>query len=79
MCITVEGRKRPLLVPFGGFELQDVYESFEDSGNTYTQLKEAFRTYFERIKVLKYSSFRRQYKQKKKWPAVVALMIQMNR
>ena len=35
------------LLHFGGFELQDVYESFEDSGNTYNNLKQAFYTYFE--------------------------------
>ena len=32
MNITEEGRKRALLLHFGGFDLQDIYESIDNSG-----------------------------------------------
>ena len=46
MNIIQEPRKQALLLHYGGFELQDIYESFVDTGNTYETLKTAFTNYF---------------------------------
>ena len=45
--ITEEKRKRALLLHFGGFELQDIHDSLDTSGETYDTLKTALAHYFE--------------------------------
>ena len=47
MNITEEGRKIALLLHFGGFDLQDIYEGIDNSGEAYEQLVQAFANYFE--------------------------------
>ena len=47
MNITTDPRKRALLLHYGGFELQDVYESLLNTGTTYAELKTAFAAYFD--------------------------------
>ena len=47
MNIAQEERKRALLLYYGGFELQDVFESLTDTGTTYAELTAAFADYFD--------------------------------
>ena len=47
MNINNEQRKRALLLHFGGFDLQDIYDSVEKTGDTYEQLTQTFTSYFE--------------------------------
>ena len=47
MNITNEDRKRALLLHFGGFELQDIHDSLDNSGRTHKELTTAFTNYFE--------------------------------
>ena len=45
--INTEGIKRALLLHYGGFSLQDIYELLDNTGITLAELNTAFTTYFE--------------------------------
>ena len=45
--INTEARKRALLLHYGGFSLQDIYESLDNTGTILAELNTAFTTYFE--------------------------------
>ena len=47
MDVEKEERKRALLLYYGGFELQDICDSLENTGHTYDILKAVLATYFE--------------------------------
>ena len=47
MDVEKEERKRALLLYYGDFELQDIYDSLDNTGATYDTLKTALNTYFE--------------------------------
>ena len=64
--INTEARKRALLLHYGGFSLQDIYESLDNTGTTLAELNTAFTTYFEpkQTNVLKRGTFKKLYRTK---------------
>ncbi|XP_041471780.1 uncharacterized protein K02A2.6-like [Lytechinus variegatus] len=63
--ITDDGRKKALLLHYGGEDLDDVFQTLKPTDNTYTKAKEVLETYFQPKQNTMYETiiFRRERQQ----------------